>query len=114
MKQLIIALALMLALTTASHADVVAEMPNEGGGVIQLTDERCTIPSAGEFKVMSYIRSGGTLTGCWSGDSGSAINVMWLTYNGERIRQFRMYAPEAFTLTPYGERVRDGARRQRY
>lgn len=89
MKKLMITVLLLLSINV--HASgVIAEVVNEGGGSIALTDIKCTtIPNT--FVAYSYIPSGQSILGCWASDD-SRVFVRWS--DGE----IRSYAIEVFKL----------------
>ncbi len=58
-----------------ASAAVVAEMVNQGGGTIALTDAKCT-KVQNTFVAYSYISSGQSLLGCWTSE-GNRIFILW-------------------------------------
>ncbi len=73
MKRLLLAVLLTLSLNVS--AAVVAEMVNQGGGTIALTDAKCT-KVQNTFVAYSYISSGQSLLGCWTSE-GNRIFILW-------------------------------------
>ena len=83
----------LLLLSLNVHAkEIVAEIVNDGGGSIALTDIKCT-KIAGTFVVYSYIKSGHSMLGCWSYDD-TRVFVRWS--DGD----LRSYPIELFNLKP--------------
>ena len=81
---------LLLLSINVSAAGVIAEVVNEGGGSIALTDIKCTtIPNT--FVAYSYVPSGQSILGCWASDD-SRVFVRWS--DGE----IRSYSIEVFKL----------------
>jgi hypothetical protein len=73
MKRLLLVALLTLSLNV--NATVVAEMVNQGGGTIALTDAKCT-KVQNTFVAYSYITSGQSLLGCWTSE-GNRIFILW-------------------------------------
>jgi len=73
MKKLLLAVLSILSLNAS--AAVVAEMINQGGGTIALTDAKCT-KIQNTFVAYSYIASGQSLLGCWTFE-GDRVFILW-------------------------------------
>ena len=73
MKRLLLAALLILSLN--ANAAVVAEMVNQGGGTIALTDAKCT-KVQNTYVAYSYITSGQSLLGCWTSE-GNRVFILW-------------------------------------
>ena len=73
MKRLL--LAVLLTLSLNASAAVVAEMVNQGGGTIALTDAKCT-KVQNTYVAYSYISSGQSLLGCWTSE-GNRVFILW-------------------------------------
>ena len=73
MKKILLAVLSILSLNAG--AAVVAEMVNQGGGTIALTDAKCT-KVQNTFVAYSYITSGQSLLGCWTSE-GNRIFILW-------------------------------------
>lgn len=83
----------LLLLSLNVHAKgVIAEIFNDGGGSIALTDMKCTT-IAGTFIAYSYIKGGQSILGCWSSDD-TRVFVRWS--DGD----LRSYPIELFNLKP--------------
>lgn len=89
MKKLLTTVLLLLSLNV-SAAGVIAEVINDGGGSIALTDIKCTT-IAGTFVAYSYIQNGQSILGCWSSDD-TRVFVRWS--DGD----IRSYPIEVFKL----------------
>lgn len=90
MKKLL--MAALLALSLNVNAEVIAEMPNKGGGKIVLTDTTC--PNSNLWISYSYTQSGHTFMGCWT-TSGDRVMIDW---SGD----IRSYPADAFTVKRKG------------
>lgn len=66
---------MLLLSLNVSAAGVIAEVINDGGGSIALTDIKCTT-IAGTFVAYSYIKNGQSMLGCWSSDD-TRVFVRW-------------------------------------
>jgi hypothetical protein len=81
----------LLLLSLSVHASgIIAEMPNEGGGQISLTDIKCTTIQ-NTFIAYSNLPNGKAILGCWASDDDNVF-VRWS--NGD----IRQYPIGAFTL----------------
>ena len=66
----------LLLLSLSAHASgVIAEVFNQGGGSIALTDIKCTT-RVGTFVAYSYLENGRSILGCWASDD-SRVFVFW-------------------------------------
>lgn len=66
----------LLLLSLSVHASgIIAEMPNQGGGNISLTDIKCTTIKD-TFIAYSNLSNGKSILGCWASDENN-IFVMW-------------------------------------
>ena len=74
MKKLLLAALLILSLNV-SVAGVVAEVVNQGGGSIALTDIKCK-NTPNTFIAYTYISNGKSLLGCWAADD-YRVFVRW-------------------------------------
>lgn len=83
-------MALLLLSLNAHASGVIAEVVNQGGGSIALTDIKCTT-IANTFVVYSYLANGKSILGCWSSDD-SRVFVFWS--DGD----VRSYPLDAFKL----------------
>jgi hypothetical protein len=66
---------LLLLSLSANAAGVIAEVLNEGGGSIALTDIKCTTIKD-TFIAYSYLPNGKSVLGCWAYDE-SRVFVRW-------------------------------------
>ena len=81
----------LLLLSLNVHAKgVIAEVINDIGGSIALTDIKCTT-IAGTFVAYSYAKNGQSILGCWSSDD-ARVFVRWS--DGD----LRSYPIELFNL----------------
>ena len=66
----------LLLLSLNAHArGVIAEVNNEGGGSIAITDMKCTtVPNT--FIAYAYAENGRSMLGCWSSDD-SRVFIRW-------------------------------------
>jgi hypothetical protein len=81
----------LLLLSLNAHAKgVIAEVINDSGGSIALTDMKCTT-IAGTFIAYSYAKNGQSILGCWSSDD-TRVFVRWS--DGD----LRSYPIELFNL----------------
>ena len=74
----------------ASAAGIIAEMPNQGGGNISLTDIKCTTIKD-TFIAYANIPSGRSILGCWASDEDNVF-VRWS--DGD----IRQYPFDSFTM----------------
>jgi hypothetical protein len=81
-------MAALLALSLNVSAEVIAEMNNQGGGKIVLTNVTC--PNSNLFVAYSYVDNGKTIMGCWT-TSGDRVMVDW---SGD----IRSYPANAFAV----------------
>lgn len=65
----------LLLLSLNVSAEVIAEMLNQGGGTIALTNLPCK-SVAGTSVAYSYIKSGQSLLGCWTIE-GDRVFIKW-------------------------------------
>jgi len=82
--------ALLLLSLNASAAGIIAEMPNQGGGNISLTDIKCTTIKD-TFIAYSNLANGKSILGCWASDEDNVF-VRWS--DGD----IRQYPVEAFMM----------------
>ena len=76
----------LLLLSLNVHANgVIAEMPNQGGGNISLTDIKCTTIKD-TFVAYSNLPNGKSILGCWASDDDNVF-VRWS--DGD-IRQYQI------------------------
>jgi hypothetical protein len=83
--------------STAVKADTFATLPNQGGGKIVITDERCVVNGRHYEKLNRayfYTSSGTSGEGCWTTE-GEVIVIVW-----ESDDKVRRYPMENFTLAP--------------
>ena len=66
---------MLLLSLSANAAGVIAEVVNQGGGSIALTDIKCTTVKD-TFVAYSYLADGKSLLGCWAADD-SRVFVRW-------------------------------------
>lgn len=85
-------------LSLSVNAAVVAEIPNQGGGRIALTDLKCK-DVANTFLAYSYLGNGKSLMGCWAADD-SRVFVRW--EDGD----MRSYPIDSFVL-PKGKQAKN-------
>jgi hypothetical protein len=88
MKNFIVAAALLFAVLQA-NAEVIASLPNEAGGQILLTNAKG--PCKNGLLMMSTVKSGEYLQGCWS-PYDEQVFVVYADGSS------RMYPMEGFTL----------------
>ena len=89
MKKMLMAGLLLLSLNV--HASgIIAEMPNQGGGNISLTDIKCTTIKD-TFIAYANSSSGRSILGCWASDEDYVL-VRWS--DGD----IRQYLIESFTI----------------
>jgi hypothetical protein len=84
-------------LPTLAFADAIATMPNEGGGLIVLTDDQCKHEGKvykGLNRLYSYTAQGHNSEGCY-GIEDDTVVAIWAT-SGNKMR----YPISAFTLRP--------------
>ena len=86
-------MAALLVLSLNANAEVIAEMPNQGGGKIVLTAVNC--PNSNLMVAYSYLKSGHTYMGCWT-ISGDRVMIDW---SGD----IRAYPANAFIVTSKGK-----------
>lgn len=87
-------MAVLLALSLNASAEVIASMPNQGGGKIVLTDGKCpNYPNL--YTAYTYLDNGKTYMGCWT-TSDDRVMVDW---GGD----VRSYPANAFTVKPKGK-----------
>ena len=94
---MLVSLGLLLSVSTAVKAETFATLPNQGGGKIVLTDERCVVNGRHYEKLNRsyfYTSSGTSGEGCWTTE-GEVIVVVW--ENDDKVRRYPM---ENFTLGP--------------
>lgn len=94
---MLVSLGLLLSVSTAVKAETFATLPNQGGGKIVLTDERCVVNGRHYDKLNRayfYTSSGTSGEGCWTTE-GETIVVVW--ENDDKVRRYPM---ENFTLGP--------------
>lgn len=77
-------------LSLNASAEILAEMPNEGGGKIVLLDKDCTTKNT--WVAYSYLASGHSIIGCWAA-AGDRIFIDW----GKN--DIRSYSAAGFTLS---------------
>lgn len=66
----------LLLLSLSVHASgIIAEMPNQGGGNISLTDIKCTTIQD-TFIAYSNLPNGQAMLGCWASDEDNVF-VRW-------------------------------------
>ena len=82
--------ALLLLSLNASAAGIIAEMPNQGGGNISLTDIKCTTIKD-TFIAYSNLPNNQSVLGCWASDDDHVF-VRWS--DGD----IRQYPVGAFTM----------------
>ena len=83
-------MAVLLLLSLSVHANgIIAEMPNQGGGNISLTDMKCTTIKD-TFIAYSNLPNGQAMLGCWASDQDNVF-IRWS--DGD----IRMYPIGAFT-----------------
>jgi hypothetical protein len=88
----------VLAVIKTCKAETIASMPNQGGGKIVLTDERCTVggknyPSLN--RAYNYTSAGYTMDGCYTVEDVTVV-VVWELANGDG--QKMRYPASNFTL----------------
>jgi len=83
-------MALLLLSLNANANGIIAEMPNQGGGNISLTDIKCTTIED-TFIAYSNLPNGRSILGCWASDE----NNVFVRWSDGDIRQ---YAIEGFTM----------------
>lgn len=96
MKKTLVSLLLCLS-AHAVNADTFATLPNQAGGKIVITDERCFMYGKHYEKfnrAYNYGSSGNTSEGCWTFE-GETVLVVW--ENDDKVRR---YPAENFTLAP--------------
>jgi hypothetical protein len=84
-------------LPTLAFADAIATMPNEGGGLIVLTDDQCKHEGKvykGLNRLYSYTAQGHNSEGCYTVEDDTVVAI-WAT-SGNKMR----YPISAFTLRP--------------
>lgn len=74
MKKLLMAGLLILSLSVHAKG-IIAEMPNQGGGNISLTDIACT-SIKNTFIAYSNLPNGKSILGCWASDDDNVF-VRW-------------------------------------
>ena len=82
--------ALLLLSLNANAAGIIAEMPNDGGGYISLTDMKCTTIKD-TFIAYSNLPNGKAVLGCWASDDDNVF-VRWS--DGD----IRQYPIQFFTI----------------
>ena len=81
----------LLLLSLSVHASgIIAEMPNQGGGNISLTDIKCTTIKD-TFIAYSNLPNGKSILGCWASDDDNVF-VRWS--DGD----IRQYPSNSFTI----------------
>lgn len=81
----------LLLLSLNVHASgIIAEMPNQGGGNISLTDIKCTTIKD-TFIAYSNLPNGKSILGCWASDDDNVF-VRWS--DGD----IRQYPSNSFTI----------------
>lgn len=104
MKKL--ALLVLLSVSIAVRAEVIATQPNQAGGKIVLTDEVCKYNGEVFDKInraYNYGSAGYTSEGCWSIEDETVI-VYWID-----TRQKMRYPITAFTMNSnYSKRKKNG------
>jgi hypothetical protein len=78
---------LLLLSLNANAAGIIAEMPNQGGGNISLTDIKCTTIKD-TFVAYSNLVDGRSILGCWASDEDNVF-VRWS--DGD-IRQYSIWS----------------------
>jgi hypothetical protein len=89
-----------LIITQYSKAEAIAQMPNEGGGFIVLTDDVCNYEGKvykGLNRLYSYTQQGYSSEGCY-GVEDETVVVVWKSGNKMR------YPISSFTLTTKAKR----------
>jgi len=81
---------LLLLSLNASAAGIIAEMPNQGGGNISLTDIKCTTIKD-TFVAYTNHSNGKSILGCWASDEDNVF-VRWS--DGE----IKQYSIESFNM----------------
>ena len=97
MKKVMLGLLVSLSALTSVKADTFATLPNQGGGKIVITDERCVVNGKHYDKLNRayfYTSSGTSGEGCWTTE-GEVIVIVW-----EADDKVRRYPMENFTLGP--------------
>lgn len=101
MKKMLVSLGLLLSVTTAAKAEMVAWLGNQAGGRIVITDEVCIDPETNKRydalkRAYNYSSAGGTSEGCFHIEDDSVV-IVWVNTNG---RSKSRYPVENFTLNP--------------
>ena len=101
MTKMLVSLGLLLSVTTAVKAEMVAWLGNQAGGRIVITDEVCVDPVTKERydalrRAYNYGSAGGTSEGCFHIEDDSVV-IVWVNTNG---RSKSRYPLENFTLNP--------------
>jgi uncharacterized protein YxeA len=97
MKKILITAIVTFMLPTLAQAEVIATMPNEGGGLIVLTDDPCKHEGKvykGLNRLYSYTSQGYNSEGCYGVEDDTVVAI-WAT-SGNKMR----YPISAFTLKP--------------
>jgi hypothetical protein len=84
-------------LPTLAFAEAIATMPNEGGGLIVLTDDPCKHEGKvykGLNRLYSYTAQGHNSEGCYAVEDDTVVAI-WST-SGNKMR----YPISSFTLKP--------------
>lgn len=107
MKKMLVSLGLLLSVSIAVRAEVIATQPNQAGGKIVLTDEVCKDSNGRVYdkinRAYNYGSAGYTSEGCWSVEDETVI-VYWIDTN-----QKMRYPITAFTMNPnYSKRKKNG------
>ena len=71
-------------------AIILATSPNQGGGRIALTDERCTDTT---FIAISFVENGDTISGCWM----AQCELVFVKWDDNTLKT---YPADTCTLTP--------------
>ena len=90
-------LAVMLFVPMLAHAEVIATMPNEGGGFIVFTDDQCKYEGKvykGLNRLYSYTTQGHNFEGCYGVEDDTVVAI-W-NHNGSKMR----YPISSLTFRP--------------
>jgi hypothetical protein len=96
MKKLL-AMILMMFVTTVQADNEIAVMENGAGGSIVLTQQKCPIPDSADFRLAYSWAPEMRIFGCWKLQKNSrTVHVFWVTSDGEI--HHRTYSTDNFEL----------------
>ena len=96
MKKLL-AVILVMFVTTVHADNEIAVMENDAGGSIVLTQQECPIPDSADFRLAYSWTPTMRILGCWKLQrNGRRVHVLWVMPDGES--HHRAYSTDNFEL----------------